>query len=1199
MSTTTGNSGRATTLVDGTKLQTTLNGATAASIEIVVDINAVNTSSSRLVHIGGGSDSGYLTLSTPNLTTLYFYTLGGTLRGQWNPGFGAGRAVYHLVYDSGLATAGDRVRLYKDGTLVTKTGGTDPPLNEALSVPNGKYFALGNRELCCRSSDGSFYYAAIYDGALTASEVTTNSTALLALDDSAPNTAPTVAAAIPDTTVTMDDPPVLNYRDLNAVFTDAEEGSQLTFTIQSNTNPGLVTPTIGADSALDMSFTASTSGTATITVRATDGGSLFVDDVFTVTVDDPCAVTTLPFTDDFNRGTTATVGNCWVEEAEGGTADATINTNRLQLSSNNDTNSPRISHTFTQVSTGFLKWTYVFNWDRTGAEGTYELWMQLGNSATMVDPATSDNTGVAVNLKWASITRGMTNEEGFGYVQGAAVTQVAVVSGGPANDHTIEVIADLDLNTFKLKIDGITQASGVAFDNNVNIDAVRIYTDELDDGNFGNREFDDMTIEVVDYTLGFSSGGQKLHVGQPPVPMSLTTITDATAEGTFTDANDLRIRIPATFNMIWDTLGVSATIGGGASAKVSPTVSYEDAGKTLVLNVLTDFLASEQFTVADLSFMSFTAVSAADKLELEIYNDNVVTAEDTSNKEIVVGPSISSRTNQTFMVSDPATAADTITITESPTDPVINAAEDIRIRIPAGFNMIWDVGVTSVTIGGAAGNMNTTLLPYEDGNKTAVLNVTSDFAVSEAITVVGLTFTTFSAVSSADSLELEVEADGVVSAEDDKTIEIIPDGVAPDAIADLATGTVTSSSVQLSWTAPGDNGATGTATTYDVRYSTSTITAGNWASATQASGEPSPQVAGSGESFTVTGLSASTTYYFAIKTSDEVPNEAAISNVPSAATSATGVTYQEGDGKGIVSDTDDAEIRAGSATSNYGSLPSLNVDASAHVHTVIKFPGIFGGGANQIPLGSTIASATLTMEVNGSGDDMLVYQLIEGWVESQVTWNQGSTGVNWTNAGADGTGSHKATADGTMLGSTGSRSVDVTTSVQNWSFGELNEGWLLKDTGSNGTDMRSSEYGTASVRPMLTVTYVSNSAPAVAAAIPDTTVSEDSPPVDNYRDLNAVFTDANEGSQLTFTIQSNTNSGLVTPTIGADSALDLSFTASTTGSATITIRAADSGALFVDDVFTVTVTDQTDRPPIVVPPTVLVQRPPEAWGEGR
>ena len=442
-STTIDNQGRATTLVDGTKIQTTLDGATAATIEVVLAIDALNASMSRIFHIGDGSESGYFTLSSPDVNTLNFHTLGATLRGQWDPGFDGTRAVFHLVYDSSEPTAADRVRLYKNGTLLTSTGGAAPPLNETLSVPNGKYFAIANRELCCRSFDGAIYYAALYDGALTASEVSTNQAALLVLDDSTPNTAPTVAAAIPDTTVTMDDPPVLNYRDLNAVFTDAEEGSQLTFTIQSNTNPGLVTPTIGADSALDMSFTASTSGIATITVRATDGGTLFVDDVFTVTVNDPCGITSLPFTDDFNRADNGTVGNCWVEEAEGGTAAATINTNRLQLDSNNDTNFPRISHTFTQVSTGFLKWTYVFNWDNSGGEGTYELWMQLGNSATMVDPATSDNTGVAVNLKWGSPNKGLTNDEGFAYVQGAAVTEFAVVSGGPSNDRTIEVIADL------------------------------------------------------------------------------------------------------------------------------------------------------------------------------------------------------------------------------------------------------------------------------------------------------------------------------------------------------------------------------------------------------------------------------------------------------------------------------------------------------------------------------------------------------------------------------------------------------------------------------------------------------------------------------------------------------------------------------------------------------------------------------------
>ena len=38
---------------------------------------------------------------------------------------------------------------------------------------------------------------------------------------------------------------------------------------------------------------------------------------------------------------------------------------------------------------------------------------------------------------------------------------------------------------------------------------------------------------------------------------------------------------------------------------------------------------------------------------------------------------------------------------------------------------------------------------------------------------------------------------------------------------------------------------------------------------------------------TVSGLSGDTTYYFAMKTSDEVPNVSAISNVPSAKTSDT------------------------------------------------------------------------------------------------------------------------------------------------------------------------------------------------------------------------------------------------------------------------------------------------------------------------
>jgi hypothetical protein len=94
-------------------------------------------------------------------------------------------------------------------------------------------------------------------------------------------------------------------------------------------------------------------------------------------------------------------------------------------------------------------------------------------------------------------------------------------------------------------------------------------------------------------------------------------------------------------------------------------------------------------------------------------------------------------------------------------------------------------------------------------------------------------------------------------------------------------------SVVLTWTAPGDDGNSGTAAQYDIRYSTSTITDLNWDAATQVTGEPDPQVAGSSESFEVTGLDPNTTYYFAIKVADEVDNWSGLSNVASVTTADT------------------------------------------------------------------------------------------------------------------------------------------------------------------------------------------------------------------------------------------------------------------------------------------------------------------------
>ncbi len=106
----------------------------------------------------------------------------------------------------------------------------------------------------------------------------------------------------------------------------------------------------------------------------------------------------------------------------------------------------------------------------------------------------------------------------------------------------------------------------------------------------------------------------------------------------------------------------------------------------------------------------------------------------------------------------------------------------------------------------------------------------------------------------------------------------------PAAIADLTVTGATGTSISVRWTAPGDDGATGTATSYDIRYSLSPITSANWGSATAATGEPAPTAAGTAQTFTVTGLSGSKTYYIAMKTTDNAGNISTLSNVASGTT---------------------------------------------------------------------------------------------------------------------------------------------------------------------------------------------------------------------------------------------------------------------------------------------------------------------------
>lgn len=113
------------------------------------------------------------------------------------------------------------------------------------------------------------------------------------------------------------------------------------------------------------------------------------------------------------------------------------------------------------------------------------------------------------------------------------------------------------------------------------------------------------------------------------------------------------------------------------------------------------------------------------------------------------------------------------------------------------------------------------------------------------------------------------------------TTSATADVTAPSAISDLSasTGAATAGSIDLAWTAPGDDAGSGTATSYDIRYSTALITAGNFSSATQYTAPPFPAVAGTVQYVSLLGLGGGTNYYVAIKTTDESSNTSTISNV--------------------------------------------------------------------------------------------------------------------------------------------------------------------------------------------------------------------------------------------------------------------------------------------------------------------------------
>lgn len=114
------------------------------------------------------------------------------------------------------------------------------------------------------------------------------------------------------------------------------------------------------------------------------------------------------------------------------------------------------------------------------------------------------------------------------------------------------------------------------------------------------------------------------------------------------------------------------------------------------------------------------------------------------------------------------------------------------------------------------------------------------------------------------------------------TVTVVPDTEAPAPVTDLTVTGTSGLSVELAWTATGDDGASGQAAAYDLRYAEGPVTDQNWESATRVEGVGSPKTGGAMEAFAVIGLDPGIEYGFALVVSDEAGNRSALSNAATA-----------------------------------------------------------------------------------------------------------------------------------------------------------------------------------------------------------------------------------------------------------------------------------------------------------------------------
>ena len=191
---------------------------------------------------------------------------------------------------------------------------------------------------------------------------------------------------------------------------------------------------------------------------------------------------------------------------------------------------------------------------------------------------------------------------------------------------------------------------------------------------------------------------------------------------------------------------------------------------------------------------------------------------------------------------------------------------------------------------------------------------------------------------------------------------------------------------------------------------------------------------------------------------------------PGGAPAAMTVTFRQGGGgyTGMI----DTVLRESRSTTSYPDAITLHAqETGKSFQPLLRFDDLFGSGPGQIPVGATIVSATLRLEVTeGSASGGTINPMLAGW-SGTSTWSSLGSGVQVNELEA--TAANAVTVGAVGIGS---RAFDVTGSLAAWSAAgstssaanAANHGWLFKAAGLDGWDFTSAQ---GAVKPMLSVTY--------------------------------------------------------------------------------------------------------------------------------